>query len=367
MRQPYLALTKFFCVAAMAIASSACGGEGVDSEPDLDIERSDLGAPLQGGDGSGSCPLLGGPHSYNELKGPLENLPVDCVPGWTEAQLSNGFAAIRDTRHPELALPQQPGFPRRIPWLDPENGCEERAPAATYFLHQWSYPTPWFARVTGDLTLQTENEPDGEVSWSHHVAPVVRVGGQLMILDPAIDPDGPLPIAEWLSRFVAGDVDMAVCRDHALGDGCFAAEPVAPSLPSMASDYEGIRLRLVSEWRVQELLGRDPYRSLGDCPPWVTTCPPEPAPDPNLPPIIQRFASDRTDMPVWYPIYVIGDNFVPGLTTVRITGNGIDELAPISEINKRRILIEEEYPFGVYQVTASNGAHASQTMSLTIE
>ncbi|MGK3966368.1 protein-glutamine glutaminase family protein [Sorangium sp. So ce118] len=358
---------KLFCVAAMALAPSACGGEGTDAAPELDIERADGTALLQGANGSGSCPLLDGPHSYNELKGPLENLPVDCVPSWTEAQLSAGFAAIRDTRHPELTVPAQPGFPRRIPWLDPENGCEERAPAATYFLHQWSYPTPWFARVTGDLTLQTENEPDGEVSWSHHVAPVVRVGGQLMILDPAIEPDGPLPIAQWLSRFVAGDVDMAVCRDHAKDNGCFDAVPAVPSLPSMASDYEGIRLRLVSEWRVQELLGRDPYRSLGDCPPWVTTCPPEPAPNPNQPPIIQRFASDRTDMPVWYPIYVIGDNFVPGLTTVRITGSGIDALAPISQINKRRILIEESYPSGVYQVTASNGAHTSQTMSLTIE
>ncbi|XXX77450.1 protein-glutamine glutaminase family protein [Sorangium sp. So ce134] len=359
-------MTKLSCVAVIALASSACGGDGGTDAPDLDIERSEVEAPLLGGDGS--CPLPDGPLSYNELKGPLENLPVDCVPSWTEAQLSAGFAAIRDTRHAALIVPAQPGFPRRIPWLDPENGCEERAPAATYFLHQWGYPTPWFARVTGDLTLQTENEPDGEVSWSHHVAPVVRVGGQLMILDPAIEPDGPLPIAAWLSRFTAGSFDTAVCRDHAKENGCFDAVPAAPSLPSMASDYEGIRLRLVSEWRVQELLGRDPYRSLGDCPPWVTTCPPEPAPNPNLPPTISRFASDRTDMPVWYPIYVIGDNFVPGLTTVRITGSGIDQLAPISQINKRRILIDEEqYPPGVYQVTASNGAHTSQAVSLTIE
>ncbi|WP_437953600.1 protein-glutamine glutaminase family protein [Sorangium sp. So ce296] len=348
----------------MALGPVACGGdEGADAAPDLDIERSDGTAPLEG---SESCPLLDGAHSYNELKGPLANVPVDCVPSWTEAQLSSGFALIRDTRFEELTVPSQPGFPRRIPWLDPENGCEERAPAATYFLHEANYPTPWYARVTGNLTLQTENEPDGEVSWSHHVAPVVRVGGQLMILDPAIEPAGPLPIAQWISRFAPGSFDTAVCRDHAKDSGCVDAVPAAPSLPSMASDYDGIRMRLVSEWRVQELLGRDPYRSLGDCPPWVTTCPPEPAPNPNLPPSILRFASDRTDMPVWYPIYVIGDNFVPGLTTVRITGNGIDVIAPISQINKRRILIEEEYPFGVYEVTASNGAHTSQPVSLTI-
>jgi hypothetical protein len=72
-------------------------------------------------------------------------------------------------------------------------------------------------------------------------------------------------------------------------------------------------------------------------------------------------------MPVWFPIYVIGDNFVPGLTTVRIAGNGVDELAPLSKIEKRVILIEELYPPGVYQVTVSNGAHASPPVSLTIE
>ncbi|WP_437736164.1 protein-glutamine glutaminase family protein [Sorangium sp. So ce1335] len=353
----------------MALASSACGGdEGAGSGTDVEVERSDLPSPLQAGEGS--CQLPGGPLSFNELKGPLENLPVACVPSWTEEQLIDGFAAIRDTRVQELALPEQPGFLRRIPWLEPENGCEERAPAATYFLHQWGYPTPWFARVQSragaGLVLQTENEPDGEVSWSHHVAPVVRVGGQLMILDPAIEPGGPLPIAAWLSRFVVGDVDMAVCRDHADEQGCFDAVPAAPSLPNMTNS-QGLRGRLITEWRVQELLGRDPYRSLGDCPPWVTTCPPEPASDPNQPPTIQRFASDKTDMPVWYPIYVIGDNFVPGLTTVRMTGPGVDELAPISAINKRRILIETMYPSGVYQVTASNGAHASQAMSLTID
>ncbi|WP_437477112.1 protein-glutamine glutaminase family protein [Sorangium sp. So ce1014] len=353
----------------MVMAPSACGGgEGPGSEPDLDIERSDVGAPLQGGAGSGSCQLPDGPLSFNELKGPLENLPVDCVPSWTEAQLSDGFEAIRDTRLAELALPEQPGFPRRISWLEAENGCQDRAPAATYFLTQWGYPTPWFARVHSrvniGLTLATENEPDGSVSWSAHVAPVVRAGGQLMVLDPAIEPDGPLPIAEWLSRFVASEVDVAVCRDHADQSGCFDAVPKVPSLPSMTGP-QGLRRRLTTEWRVQELLGRDPYRSLGDCPPWAD-CPPEPAPDPNLPPTIRGFASDR-DLLVWYPIHVIGDNFVEGLTTVRITGNGIDALAPISKINKRRILIEESYPSGVYQVTASNGAHASQTVSLTID
>ncbi|WP_437575327.1 protein-glutamine glutaminase family protein [Sorangium sp. So ce887] len=186
----------------MAFASSACGGdEGSDSGPGLDVERSAVGAPLQGS--NESCPE--GPHSFNELKGSLEDLPVDCVPSWTEAQLSDGFEAIRDTRLQALALPEQPDFPRRIPWLEPENGCEERAPAAVYILHESEYPTPWYARVqsreNAGLTLVTENEPDGSVSWSHHVAPVVRVGG------------GYRPWAELLRRTFALDVlECPACK-----------------------------------------------------------------------------------------------------------------------------------------------------------
>ncbi|WP_437679091.1 protein-glutamine glutaminase family protein [Sorangium sp. So ce131] len=348
----------------MALATSACGSdEGPDSGPDPDIERSDAEA-LQG-----ACQLPDGPRTFDQQKGPPEALDGDCVPTWTEAQLSAGFAAIRDERL--LTSSMQPGFLRRIPWLAVDNGCEERAQAASYFLDQWGYPATYYARVASrpgkSLSLDTVHEPDGNVVWSHHVAPVVQVSGQLVVLDPAIDPERPLPIAEWRSRFsVPGDIDVALCRDHAVGAGCFDAVPAEPSLPSTAPGSL-LHLRLVTEWRVQELLGRDPYRVLGPCPPWEDDCEPEPTPDPNLPPVLRRFASDQYDSPVWAPIYVIGDNFVEGVTTVRITGDGVDELAVIADINLRRIVINTIYPFGDYVVTAYNGALASQTMALTIE
>ncbi|XXT14945.1 hypothetical protein WME94_32325 [Sorangium sp. So ce429] len=66
MKQSYLSLARWLCVAAMAVAPSACGGDGgTDTAPDLDIERSDVAAPLQGGDGS--CQLPDGPRSFKEL------------------------------------------------------------------------------------------------------------------------------------------------------------------------------------------------------------------------------------------------------------------------------------------------------------
>ncbi len=78
------------------------------------------------------------------------------------------------------------------------------------------------------------------------------------------------------------------------------------------------------------------------------------------PPTIRRFASDQFDSPVWYPLYIIGDNFVEGWTTVRITGNGIDELRAHRRLQHPQDLITQEYPPGDYQVTVANGELASQ-------
>ncbi|XXX80667.1 protein-glutamine glutaminase family protein [Sorangium sp. So ce134] len=307
----------------------------------------------------------------DEVKGSLEDLPVECVPTWTQEQLIEGFARIRDERL--LELPGQPDFPRRLPWLAADAGCEERAEAANYYFNRWNYPTPYFARVLPKkdkrLVFKTDKLPEGRVNWSSHVAPVVRVHGELMVLDAAVEPERPLPIAEWLPRFsVAGEFDVALCRDRARLTGCFDAVPVAPSPPELNDPHAGIAMRLATEWGLQEILGRDPYRLLGDCPPWLPCAEPEPTPDPNRPPAIRTFRSDRMDeIPLWSPIYVVGSNFVEGLTTVRITGAGVDELAPIDECNMHRILITKVYDPGDYQVTAFNGALASPTVAMTLK
>jgi len=106
--------------------------------------------------------------------------------------------------------------------------------AAAFFLTRWGYTTPYFARVVPKpgaphLGLATNNDPTGKVSWSGHVAPVVRVADQLLIMDPALDHDRPLSLSArmaWFSQ--ASRVDLALCRDFQTGDGCFAAAPVGP-------------------------------------------------------------------------------------------------------------------------------------------
>jgi len=129
---------------------------------------------------------------------------------------------------------------------------------------------------------------------------------------------------------------------------------------------DAIYLRLVSEWRVQELLGRDPSRVLGDCPPWLPCSTPESTPDPDRAPTIRTFASEEFETDVYAPLYIIGDNFVPGVTSVHIVGPTVDELPVIDAINRLRILVKRAYPAGTYQVTATNGTHVGNAATVAI-
>lgn len=350
--------------ALLGVATIGCAGTvEVEDEPVA-------GGPSQSA--NSTCMLPGGARSFAEQATDAEHIDGSCVPAYSSADLQDAFIMIRDSR--PLTVVEQPNFPRRIPWLAVDNGCEERAPAAAYLLAQASFTVPYYARVKSrkgqSLGLATENDPAGNVQWNHHVAPVVRVANELMVLDPAIDPGAPLRIADWISRFNRGQqVDVALCRDAPVGDGCFAAAPVAPLAPPVpAGPDDTIYMRLQTEWRVQEILGRDPNRVLGDCPPWLSCAAPEPLADPTQPPRIRRFASDQFVADVYSPVvYIIGDNFVPGLTTVRFQGNGIDELVPIEKINRLRILVIRGYPPGAYLVTAANGTLASNVAILNLQ
>ena len=336
------------------------------------------GPPLAASNGravAAECALPSGARSFDQQKTDPSLVDGSCVPEYTSADLEAAFLAIRDRR--PLATGDQPGFARRIPWLFVQSGCEERAMAAAYFLTQWGYQTPYFARVVPkprapQLGLATDNDPTGAVRWSSHVAPVVRIADQLMILDPALDHDRPLRLADWLARFSQpGQIAMALCRDAQKGDACFTAAPTPPEAqPAIAMPYTTLYDRLDVEWRLQKVLGRDPDRLLGDCPPWRACATPEPAADPDRAPHIRELLPDEFSS-VIYPetplLYISGDNFVPGVTSVHIVGPGGDELAPIADIKRLRILINEGHPAGTYQVTAANGAHVGNTATLVIQ
>lgn len=119
----------------------------------------------------------------------------------------------------------------------------------------------------GNLTVRTANAPSGSVSWWYHVAPIVQVNGQKYVLDPAIEPHGPLKLEDWLARMDTNinRLEVAVCSSGSYSpvDSCDhvsdGVEPVA-----MGDQQEFLSL----EWTRQIELGRNPLDVLGPNPPW---------------------------------------------------------------------------------------------------
>lgn len=87
-----------------------------------------------------------------------------------------------------------------IPFQYPANGCWARAHEMCRLIehHLDSDPTDVVAKVwnDGDLMITSSNSPECQVEWSYHVAPVVRVGEQPLVIDPALF-KGPVGIDEW--------------------------------------------------------------------------------------------------------------------------------------------------------------------------
>ncbi len=157
---------------------------------------------------------------------------------------------------------------------------------------------------------------------------------------------------------------MALCRDYPKDENCFAAAPIEPFFPvDMLLSF-----RMPSEWRLPQILGRDPLLALGDCPPWSECGVQDESSDASKPPVLHTVISADDGSPYLYqPVVVVGDNFVPGLTTVRFVGEGFDGFVTTGSWKRRVGSIIDNLPFGQYQVTAYNGSLASATITVSLE
>lgn len=191
------------------------------------------------------------------------NLPKGT--GWSSvAVMQERFEQIRDERF--LTLNNDQDFLRRISWLYPQDGCYIRAALFNRNAFRMFIPIPSTVFAFGNLRLKTNNSPRGVVGWWFHVAPLVQVGETKYVLDPAIEPERPLTIDEWLSRMgTPVRIKVAICGSgtNSPGGNC-NRESDGMELWAVRAQKHFLEL----EEKQLIRMGRNPDAELGENPPW---------------------------------------------------------------------------------------------------
>lgn len=176
------------------------------------------------------------------------------------------FSDLRDERF--LTVKEKPDFSRRMSWLYPQDGCWIRAALMKQLSIKWNQGTPKKLFIFGNLNVKTENAPGGSVSWWYHVVPVFKDGsGNVMVLDPAIEPKHPLLAKDWVLTQVEKleSAQLSLCS----GDAYW---PSSQCLDPKAGEDENANQQIMTyldlEWRNLVDLKRDPEKELGNSPPW---------------------------------------------------------------------------------------------------
>jgi hypothetical protein len=194
------------------------------------------------------------------------DLDTSRVTQWPNHEvMQQRFEQLRDERF--MPDPNGESFPRRISWLYPDDGCFARAGMLKRLASQYDFPLPSRVFTFGSLEARTPNHPKGKVEWWYHTAALVKVDGQVFVLDPALEPRHPLPLREWCLKQVEDidDVRLSVCKPDTYGPSTSCTLP--PNSDGAATQHQPRFLR--AEWERQKRLWRDPRVVLGDRPPWL--------------------------------------------------------------------------------------------------
>lgn len=180
------------------------------------------------------------------------------------------FETYRDKRY--LPDPEDATFLRRLSWMYPDDGCFARAELLARLSENDLNPAAAKLFVFGDLQAPTPNHPAGEVRWWYHVAAAYRIGSELFVMDPSVEPKKPITDREWGER--VGDrgtdgrtsLEWSLCATRAIDPGADCRNPMEESegyVKRMLAPYlEAERDRAVE-------LGRVANDVLGDLPPWL--------------------------------------------------------------------------------------------------
>jgi len=202
---------------------------------------------------------------------PYVNLDLSKVPVVDNLEtLVKSFNEVRDIRF--LISPAKPEFLRRMTWMYPDDGCFARAAMMGKKLQEWNYVRPGKVFVFGNLKVKTAYSKTGEVGWWYHVVPIVKVGEEAYVYDPAIVQTKPLPLKDWLATMGSdiGAMKVSVCTPTTYSpyDNCLDPRPEADA--SAESDQKRY---LAAEWDRLVSLKMDPEKLLGNEPPWLAPVP----------------------------------------------------------------------------------------------
>lgn len=200
-------------------------------------------------------------------KKPLAQVDLSRLPEVLAPDLQPIFEVVRDTKPMLRASPHGGAeMARRASWLYPDDGCFTRAAIASESIQQLVGVKPAKVFIFGDLNVKTVNSPDGSVDWWYHVAAIVRVGNQAYVIDPALDPLKPFPIADWVAASSDPQAEVAICDGDAYDP---FSECGGPTAGSYTRGVQEAGHYLDAEWYRLEDLGRVPEKELGDEPPWL--------------------------------------------------------------------------------------------------
>jgi hypothetical protein len=199
-------------------------------------------------------------------KVPIKQIDFSLVPVVaTYDEMIHLFKVIRDTRF--LRMEDKPEFERRISWLYPDDGCFARAALSIIKLDREHLLKPAKIFAFGDLLLETPYSSGGYVSWWYHVSTAVSYMGAIYILDPALNPEGPLVVDDWYSKMSSeAGLFGVVCNSstYAPFDHCYQDSDISEErILRDGSKY------LDLEWERIGLLGFEPMSLLGNNPPWI--------------------------------------------------------------------------------------------------
>ena len=211
---------------------------------------------------------LSGRGSFENSAEPFrDSFDMSFLPEWThgESKLLRVFRAARDERI--YAHGSAVDFKRRALWLYPYNGCFVRASHIAMSFERQGWPRPGKIFAFGDLRQRTQYDPRGTVFWSYHVGAAFRIGDVTWVLDPAVEAERPLTVAEWLSR-ISDDIYATRIK---LCD-TFAYTPINACTGGGRAQERSVVKHLTEylpdEWSRLERAGWKPERVLGEEPPW---------------------------------------------------------------------------------------------------